>query len=360
MPYGGRTATVSSSHQCLNPRRQQQQQHSNWAQHHQGYVTVGQGPTTNHNSSTYNNGIGANHGRAKVGIHHDGANYKNHPHNINHHQIQGPHYINPHTNTSKPHHHRPPHTNFHPKNPKKPSVTPPVPDNANVEKLRQDRALKIQSTDYIDTLAQAPRSDPNVHVGKIAEIISKWTATNDNVLTVGFTIENSSNCNRLNGGTSSNTAAMYSAGDLAKIQAHVMIQRRSLIHEDFQKFFKDMAVSLDIENYYERLKTYFNCSPECFTISFIYIDRLIKTHKDSLLLVSPNVHRICLTALLLATKWHDDDVHANSYYAKIGGIARQELDSLEVAMLKLMEYRLFVKPGEYKDYMRSIERKYHN
>jgi Cyclin len=52
-----------------------------------------------------------------------------------------------------------------------------------------------------------------------------------------------------------------------------------------------------------------------------------------------NVHRLFITAVTLAVKWHDDIFYSNAYYAALGGIPVAELNRLELAFLAAIKYR---------------------
>ena len=51
----------------------------------------------------------------------------------------------------------------------------------------------------------------------------------------------------------------------------------------------------------ERIFRYASCSGECFVLALVYIDRLIK--RRDFVLTSLNVHRIIITAVMLAAKF---------------------------------------------------------
>jgi len=72
-----------------------------------------------------------------------------------------------------------------------------------------------------------------------------------------------------------------------------------------------------------RIHKYASCDPECFVLALVYIDRLIQ--RNSLLLTSLNVHRIIITAIMLAAKFFDDQYFNNAYYAKVGGVPTSEV-----------------------------------
>lgn len=65
------------------------------------------------------------------------------------------------------------------------------------------------------------------------------------------------------------------------------------------------APNISIGKYLERIYKYSNCSPSCFVVGYVYIDRLLHRHPDSLV-VSLNVHRLLVTSVMVASKMMDD------------------------------------------------------
>lgn len=65
------------------------------------------------------------------------------------------------------------------------------------------------------------------------------------------------------------------------------------------------APNISIAKYLDRLYKYTKCSPSCFVVGYVYIDRLIHRHPE-LLLISINVHRLVLTSVMIACKMLDD------------------------------------------------------
>ena len=88
------------------------------------------------------------------------------------------------------------------------------------------------------------------------------------------------------------------------------------------------------------------CSDAVFVNATVLLRRLVK--KDSRLALSHhNVHRMLITAVMISAKFLDHAWYSNSYYAKVGGIPSvDELNFLEVQMLKLLDYRILVSPEE--------------
>lgn len=129
-----------------------------------------------------------------------------------------------------------------------------------------------------------------------------------------------------------------------------MEEGTKLVEEKIVLFNGRAVPDVSIEVYLARLKTFFACSAECFILATIYMDRLVRYHEKRIELNAWNVHRIFMTALLLAVKFIEDVYYSNKYYAKVGGVSLTELSSLECSFLRLIRYDLCVSPREYERY----------
>lgn len=114
------------------------------------------------------------------------------------------------------------------------------------------------------------------------------------------------------------------------------------------KFHALRAPSISVKSYLERIAKYANCSGECFVLALVYIDRLIQ--RNNFVINSLNVHRILITSVMLAAKFFDDHYYNNTYYAKIGGVPRNEMGILELEFLFLVNFSLYLDPNEYQKY----------
>ncbi|KAK9691889.1 hypothetical protein RND81_09G226700 [Saponaria officinalis] len=99
------------------------------------------------------------------------------------------------------------------------------------------------------------------------------------------------------------------------------------------------APNISIPKYLERLYKYTECSPSCFVVAYIYIDRLVHKHPQMMLLTL-NVHRLLLTTLMVASKILDDVQYNNAFYAKVGGVSNVELNKLELELLFLLDFQV--------------------
>jgi len=118
------------------------------------------------------------------------------------------------------------------------------------------------------------------------------------------------------------------------------------------KFHALCVPSLDIKGYLERIAKYSGCSPECFVLCLVYIDRIIQCRR--FIVNSYSIHRLLITGSMLATKFFDDHYYNNAYYAKVGGVTCEEMNSLEVEFLFMLNFHLFVSTRTYKLYYQEL------
>lgn len=127
-------------------------------------------------------------------------------------------------------------------------------------------------------------------------------------------------------------------------------------HRQNAHFYSVRAPTISISDYLRRIATYFECSPECFVICLVYIDRLVRANPD-FMITELNVHRLLVTSAMLAAKFFDDYYYNNSYYARVGGISSvREMNELEIRFMRLINYRLHVTPEDYERYREYVNR----
>ncbi|KAG8484752.1 hypothetical protein CXB51_023762 [Gossypium anomalum] len=97
--------------------------------------------------------------------------------------------------------------------------------------------------------------------------------------------------------------------------------------------------TISITTYLHRIFKHANCSPCCFVVAYVYLDRFMQMH-PYLPLNSFNVHRLLITSVLVSAKFMDDICYNNAYYAKVGGISSEEMNILEVDFLFGLGFQL--------------------
>eukprot|EP01018_Ginkgo_biloba_P011067 Gb_27690 [translate_table: standard] len=110
-----------------------------------------------------------------------------------------------------------------------------------------------------------------------------------------------------------------------------------------------------IERYLERIFKYVNCSPYVFVVANVYIDRLIQFHPQ-FRITCMNVHRLLITAVMVASKFVEDLNYRNSYYARVGGLRTEEINKLEIEFLFMMGFKLQVTVNVFESYCSHLER----
>merc|ERR1712070_857875 len=119
-------------------------------------------------------------------------------------------------------------------------------------------------------------------------------------------------------------------------------------------FHSSKPPTISVKSYLEdRILKYAGCSEETFILALIYMDQVVQFNPD-FVISSLNVHRLLITSIMLASKFFDDVYYNNAYYARVGGISNLEINSLEMEMLRMISFSLFVQPEQYERYRISL------
>lgn len=122
------------------------------------------------------------------------------------------------------------------------------------------------------------------------------------------------------------------------------------------KFDAFRAPAISIRDYLMRIHKYASCSPECFVLALVYMDRLHQM--QGFVLTELNVHRVLITSVVLAAKFFDDHYFNNAYYAKVGGVPCGEMNELEVEYLLMINFSLHVQNETYARYYNELANHY--
>ncbi|KAM7253808.1 hypothetical protein ACFE04_031490 [Oxalis oulophora] len=114
------------------------------------------------------------------------------------------------------------------------------------------------------------------------------------------------------------------------------------------------APAISIQQYIERIFKYAGCSPSCFIIANVYLDRFLQ--QVDIRLTSLNVHRLIITSVMLAAKFIDDAFFNNAYYARVGGVTTTELNRMEMKFLFSLDFRLQVSVETFRSYCFELEK----
>jgi len=97
--------------------------------------------------------------------------------------------------------------------------------------------------------------------------------------------------------------------------------------------------AMSVHCYLVRMRRYTKFDFSCFMVAMTYLDRLCQ-EGSSYCPTMHNIHRLLVTALLVASKATDDVFHANLFMAQCGGISVGELNKLELELCRRLDWRL--------------------
>mmetsp|Transcript_8748 Transcript_8748/g.22927 ORF Transcript_8748/g.22927 Transcript_8748/m.22927 type:complete len:271 (+) Transcript_8748:182-994(+) len=119
-------------------------------------------------------------------------------------------------------------------------------------------------------------------------------------------------------------------------------------------FFSAERQKFNLEPYVKRVVGLVNGSSSIFFAALCYMKRI--ANSDSRLTANAyNVHRLWITAVVLASKTLEDEVYSNEHYARMGGVpSLAEMNRLEACMLDKLGFRMHISPEEYASMRISV------
>ncbi|CAO2824208.1 unnamed protein product [Amaranthus hypochondriacus] len=138
------------------------------------------------------------------------------------------------------------------------------------------------------------------------------------------------------------------------VQKNDFLLETTPIEDVLTVFHGSRAPPVSIQQYVDRIFKYAGCSPSCFIVAYIYVDRYLQQTKT--FLTSLNVHRLLATSVMVAAKFVDDSFFNNAYYAKVGGISTSEMNKLEMKLLFSVDFRLQINVETFRKYCLLLEK----
>ena len=120
-------------------------------------------------------------------------------------------------------------------------------------------------------------------------------------------------------------------------------------------FISKKIPQISIEDFMKRLLKYSKMESSTLILILIYIDRVCFFGKFQLNYY--NIHKLILASMVVSIKYNEDDYFSNKFYAKVGGVTKEELDKLEYEFLSLIDFSLFVDEdlfSKYYDYIKTF------
>ena len=111
---------------------------------------------------------------------------------------------------------------------------------------------------------------------------------------------------------------------------------------------------ISVEDYLHRIVKYGRITDAVSVAALVYVDRIL-IRNPHLALTSKTVHRLVLTAFMLAAKFNEDVHLVNSAFARIGGLSNAELHRLEIAFLAMSDFALVVSDEVFASTLYTIQ-----
>lgn len=145
---------------------------------------------------------------------------------------------------------------------------------------------------------------------------------------------------------------------LSQLAAAAMMYRCSVSSPEstaaVSQFHSSSIPGISIWDYMRRISKYFICTPACFVVALILLDRYVEQTRMPVTL--RNIHRLCITCATLSVKVADDGYYSNKYYASIGGVDTAELNSLELELLHQIKWSTWISRPLYDAYIEVLEK----
>lgn len=115
---------------------------------------------------------------------------------------------------------------------------------------------------------------------------------------------------------------------------------------------------ISLKDYLHRLRQYLHADVACFIYmtmnAEIYMLRNPRFHLNAL-----TWHRLMLTSLCLAMKFHSERYYNNAYVARVGGISKKELNQLELTLFfDIVDHEIYCDRQWYQTFHQKLLPKY--
>ena len=139
---------------------------------------------------------------------------------------------------------------------------------------------------------------------------------------------------------------------ISEILTEISSQNSEVEFNPDDPFSRQNPSKVTLQYFFGRIKRYSQIEKSTLIIILIYIDRVCIT--SGIILNPHNIHRIILGCLILAIKYNEDVYYNNEYYAKIGGVPLDEINTLEYKSFELIEQNLFISDDIFEKYLAYI------
>ena len=139
---------------------------------------------------------------------------------------------------------------------------------------------------------------------------------------------------------------------ISEILTEISSQNSEVEFNPEDPFSRQNPSKVTLQYFFGRIRRYSQIEKSTLIIILIYIDRVCIT--SGIILNPHNIHRLILGCLILAIKYNEDVYYNNEYYAKIGGVPLDEINTLEYKSFELIDQNLFISDDIFEKYLAYI------
>ncbi|RHZ66101.1 hypothetical protein Glove_309g159 [Diversispora epigaea] len=92
---------------------------------------------------------------------------------------------------------------------------------------------------------------------------------------------------------------------------------------------------------------------ELVFISLKYVQRYIRHGNNTNI---TNEYQLFTIALMLANKWHHDEVYSNKVWSEISNISRVDIDAMEMSFLKSLDFKMHITKAKYAFWLNCLKK----
>ncbi|KAI8319744.1 cyclin-related 2, partial [Martensiomyces pterosporus] len=117
---------------------------------------------------------------------------------------------------------------------------------------------------------------------------------------------------------------------------------------DITPFHSRAVPGISVHDYLERVAKFVCLENDTLIAILVYLDRItrVQSHRPALAPSPYNIHRLLITAIVVAHKFNSDIFFNNARYSKVGGVPLAEMNQLELEMLFLVRFDLKIDADE--------------
>ncbi|KAJ2729206.1 cyclin-like protein interacting with PHO85 [Coemansia sp. BCRC 34962] len=120
------------------------------------------------------------------------------------------------------------------------------------------------------------------------------------------------------------------------------------IINDITPFHSRAVPAISVHDYLERMAKFVGLENDSLIAVLVYLDRITRAqiHRPAFAPSPFNIHRLLITAIVVAHKFNSDIFFNNARYSKVGGIPLAELNQLELELLFMARFDLKIDAPE--------------